>query len=320
LKIFYLKFKKITVLLCAGLICVFSSNVFSVSKSDEPAVHKVQINPLIWVEASKLQWPGKNQYVNVVMGATSATTICGKSISKEVMEKLNSKNVSHAGLTFGVACRELWVLFPANDLKKMKVNAHQEKAVAAHEAFHMAVQYFSSRKIRIERAMDYNYAMRLAMPKKRETNNFFKKISDISKGKLGDSKLHCSSLLASYREYDSWQIDYIRNRIDMEWPAEFYMREAYFLDESEEYEVFRNDLFKSSSEAMLYNGNIIYSAGTEAIKAIEQTISRKDWQNRYLQGETLLNIYFESIGCEKPDPYAPIGMSKGIGDSELITQ
>jgi hypothetical protein len=318
-RIFDSKFK-IIIIIGVGFLCFFTLGMLLAKKTSVERVYKVKIDDRIWVETSKLQWPNKHQYVNVVMGATSATKICGKSLSKSVIEKLNDKKNSQAGLTFGVACHELWVLFPENDLKIWKTGSYQEKAIAAHEAFHLAVQMYSKRRARMENAMDYNYVMQLHAAKKYETNEFFQKISDISKEKSNNAKTHCDSLFGIREKYNELQIDYIRYQIGMEWPAEFYMREVYYADNKQEYAAFRNHIGKNSPEFIPYNANIIYSAGTEAIKKIEQTVPRKDWQNRYLQGETLLNIYFESIGCKKPDPYAPLGTSNGIGNSELITQ
>jgi hypothetical protein len=193
-KIFNSKLKIILIIVSFVFLCVFISNMLLAKELPAERFYKVKIDERIWIETSKLEWPNKNQYVNVVMGAKSTTKICEKSLSKNVIEKLNDKKKSQAGLTFGVACHELWVLFPANDLELWKTSLHQEKAIAAHEAFHLSVQMYSKRKVRIENALDYNYVMQLPLAKKREVNDFFQKISGISKEKSSDLKTQCDSL------------------------------------------------------------------------------------------------------------------------------
>lgn len=298
-----------------GTVLLLSSIVACTSTASATETYfKISIDPKVWTNTASLSWPNKARYVNVVMGATSSTKICGKALTENAKKGL-ALNTEGAGLTFGLACNELWVLFPLHDQRLLKLSDYQKKAVAAHEAFHLAVQLYSQRKVRIEDALDFEYIIRnLPTTKIRQTDIFFKKIITSSQTTPDDANAVCKDLLSSYKSYDNLQINYMRSRISSEWPAEFYMRESFYQKQDNLYYSFRNGLYRQSAD------NLLYVAGTDAIKRIEHAMTRKDWQHRYLAGETLLNIYFESLGCTKPDGPAIIGVSNGIGNSIILTQ
>ncbi|GAB3367053.1 hypothetical protein GCM10027431_10010 [Lysobacter rhizosphaerae] len=168
------------------------------------------------------------------------------------------------------------------------------RGVAAHEAFHSAVQLSGTKKMpfSIATAADADWAG----VDIKQANRFFWEV--VAATRLPqDHAETCTRLSEAYGVLGERELRYVRTKAYFEWPAEFFMRnyDAGLVND-QAYESYRRQ------KLAFVEGDVLYLAGGFSMQFVDRKLGRQAWQKRYIEGETPLNLLFEALGCEKPDP------------------
>lgn len=279
------------VLLCiAGTSPAFAG----VNGADEPI--RVYIDGQVWPEVALIDWPGQARTIGVLFNASATSQICGKPLSAVAREKLAISDI-----VFGVACGELFVL-----MKKIPIglSGSELELIAAHEAIH-SVALATTRRTRL----DIAGAGREAIGAKREESNaFFVELIRAFSRDDPQAEPPCSGLHERFDNLRGPELAFVNDQINVEWPAEFFMRLYGSIEDDDEYAAFRRKISR---------GNVLevsYLAGGLAMVRIDNALGREAWQRRANGGESLTDLLFEALGCSVPEPpdQLPLASVRGI--------
>jgi hypothetical protein len=295
--------------LCAGFLIIATLGACTNNSNAPSKTHyKMEINSNAWTPAGGLTWPSNALYVNVIMGATEKEQLCNKPLTERAAKTMAAPIVMNEnnGIANGKSCNQLWVLFSKNRLNfmRLKPNAYQMEAIAAHEAFHLIVQRYGKRRYRFDNALDVKYLTDKPADENEKMSAFLKKLIAVSIESEAKNLNTCTSLTDSYNAMQWLSHDRLQVKTQTEWPAEFYTHEVYFKNNDNAYQEFRKALHDNTDDGRM--GYLLYTSAPIAVSLIERKISRSDWQKRYVEGETMLNLLFESLGCDKP--HKPVQM------------
>lgn len=167
----------------------------------------------------------------------------------------------------------------------LKLEGRGARAAAAHEAFHLLVQYLSLRP-----RFDMLGEPPALTPKDANVaNQFFTELNR----KLSDGGSVCP-VLAGIAALDDGIKHYIFYKSYIEWPAEWYMRWSALRGVS------FNDYFAMRVRWGGGEANMLYVTGVKAIDQVDARLGRGEWQAKYMAGDHPLNLLAEAYGCPLP--------------------
>ena len=253
-----------------------------------------QINPKVWFPKN-IRWPSDEKKVHVYFNKDIDPSEC-RELKQNAVTFFSQKD-KYGQLDFGESCNKLIVLF--NEKKLEKVNKFKE-FLTAHEAFHIAVQF-------------YGKSMVVAMFDVGDSYNHVKDfyylldfISLLKKTYLDTNQhnlnKHCDALNQYVNELSKQQRDILLTRAMYEWPAEYYAKQVVFGKNDKEYLSIRNHIRNSDEEKGLAKDigmywEKFYIMSHPIIKEIEKNISTLEWQVRIAEGESILDIYLKQKNC-----------------------
>lgn len=239
-----------------------------------------EIDQSVWKVKRPIDWPSSDHRIFVYFDVDETFSACGKELTAKAKEEF----ATQSEFLFGQACGRLIVLFRP---LPVSLDETARQMIAAHEAFHLAAQLHSLLP-RID-AVEYP-----GDPDKAALENiyrFFRNVFRLSTDQRNRNT--CGKLETAYRSLPSFEREYVVYKTYWEWPAEFYMRE-FALEEgmsTAEYRVLRTSLIVNGMD------EIVYFAAAHAMEAIELAMARDVWQRRYMEGEHILDLFAESLGC-----------------------
>ncbi|MGG6461753.1 hypothetical protein [Solilutibacter silvestris] len=130
-----------------------------------------------------------------------------------------------------------------------------------------------------------------------KVNGFYRALTTILQS--GDNTGICKQMHAEYGRLNTNEQISVASRIQLEWPAEYYMVKKINLTEKE-YLKFRLDGLRFSSNGFKFPpGDWLYISSYYGFKKISARYSAIEWQKKYQDGEMLLDILNESLGCKE---------------------
>jgi len=104
------------------------------------------------------------------------------------------------------------------------------------------------------------------------------------------------------------ELAFVNDQINVEWPAEFFMRLYGSIEDDNEYAAFRRKISRGNAL------ELSYLAGGLAMVRIDRALGRETWQRRANEGESLTDLLFEALGCSVPEPpeRLPLASVRGI--------
>lgn len=240
-----------------------------------------EIDRAVWTVTRPIAWPGPDHRVFAYFDVDESFSVCGMELTDEAKEAFSTHSDD---FLFGTACGRLLVLLPELPLS---LDETTRRMIVAHEAFHLAAQVHSLLP-RID-AVEYpgdpdNKALQ-------NINRFYRDLFRLSTGQ--GNRNTCRRLESAYYTLSSFEREYVVYKTYWEWPAEFYMRETALAKNMgvAEYRALRTSLFIDGTD------EIVYHSAVRAMESIERAIPRETWQHRYIQGEHILDLFAESLGC-----------------------
>ncbi len=196
---------------------------------------------------------------------------------------------NHVGVDkqlFANVCDGVAVAFGDFNPMKFEDDLELRRAFAEHEAFHAAVQVAKYDAVR--RAVSFESKQPLGRDDLGVVQNFFKRLGQA----LKTQRATCS-VLSNERQRLSdteWQSANIRARF--EWTADYYMSRT--IGQSEiDFLRFRTEKVPFADPA-----DWVYLSGFYAMREIEKTYSRIEWQGFYTQGLSPLQLLYVVKGCD----------------------
>lgn len=255
---------------------------FSEKGKAQDSVFTHQIDTNVWLPSPINQ--KKYKPVKVYFGDSNYNIRC-EPFKKYLHTFFTEKTV---GESIGVSCSELRALTAGS--KKNKYSEQFKRFLAAHEAFHISVQ-FTEMKTLLAPVPLFNgqpqFILLLDVVSVLE--------SDLSTSqKCSQAKSQLDSIETSHRNHLLWRANY-------EWVAEFYAKEHIFGDNVINYNNYKDQTFKFFKEQLrepiLKNGDLFYRIGLDVIQSIESKQSREQWQHNVFKGDALFDLYLEVNGC-----------------------
>ena len=243
-----------------------------------PTESLVQIDPAVWVPASRIAWPDpSDRVVHVFYDARSA--VDGLSLPPSELRRLRSEV---DGIRMGQAGSVLAVLFQKPEF----VADHEvRRFIALHESFHLAAQFYGG-SVGFDR-LDGGGAPEDPL----KVGSYWQAIlRAVMEPDAVIARLHCPLIRARFLALNENDRRFVVNRAFWEWPAEYYARRL-----TGGYEApgrYRAIRTRISRGANLY---VIGSLAMGFVARIHGSDYR--WQDRIAEGESALNVVLESMGC-----------------------
>ncbi|GAB3367049.1 hypothetical protein GCM10027431_10000 [Lysobacter rhizosphaerae] len=272
-----------------GLCLILGLGCVPRAEHDQDAI-PIEFDPAVWSQAERIVWPGTDRHVMVAYNHKPDDELCQKPLKDSFRDSLNKRR-----FVSGTACGQFWVVMPPYP-ELAKLTRMGWRGLAAHEAFHSAVQLSGTRKVpfAIATAADADWAD----ADLKQANRFFWEVVAATRPpQTLDPAETCSRLSEAYGALGERELRYVRYKAHAEWPAEFFMRnyDAGLVND-QAYESYRRQ------KLAFVEDDVLYLAGGFSMQLVDRKLGRQAWQKRYIEGETPLNLLFEALGCEKPDP------------------
>lgn len=240
-----------------------------------PAAH-VAIDSRAWTQTERIRWPSDDPYVLIYIGAS------------EARDPLLRVSRDHHEFRMGQLGNSLVVVM---GLEPGIVGGDQAWSfLAAHESFHLAAQYYGARipftYADIDERLVRTYSMdpRLAQ--------IYDAVDEMHRDvSAGNALPSCEQFATAFTLMDSEAQTYFTYKAFWEWPAEFYAYNASFKGSLAEYEEFRARLFADDA------GYRLFTSGVKVAEMVESKLGRAAWQERAVQGESILAMFSTAYGC-----------------------
>lgn len=263
---------RFSVLYCAALVAIVA---FTGACAESRVAIEHRIDHAVWT----LPVPDPIAYVfpNYHIG----DKILGHALSDSV---LNDFRTHKDKVAFG-RLGTLGVVVIGPKAAETELEGREARAAAAHETFHLLVQYFGLRP-----RFDMLQQPSAIGPKSAHVADlFFSKLYR----KLSDGESVCP-VLGEIAAFDSGIKQFIFYKSYVEWPAEWYMRWSALHD------VTFNEYFAMRTRWGGGEANMLYVAGVKAFDQIDDRLGRGEWQARYVAGAHPLNLLAAAYGCAMP--------------------
>lgn len=253
-----------------------------------PPPLKHVLDETAWVVDHPVDWPGPDHSVLVYFDVVESTSICGRTLNRTAREALRRDSSA----LFGRACGHLVVLI---EPLPESAGSGTRRLLAAHEAFHVAV-HSNSLLPRLDTAF---FPGTPDAAEIRKINRLARDLVALFRREPASDEDVCRRLTAGYRGLSPAGRAYFSYQSYWEWPAEFYMRETALGGRRfDEYVIERNALLPGAPAPL-------YVAGPLVMRSIERRMGRAAWQRRYVEGESILNLLAESVGCPALEEHSP---------------
>ena len=150
--------------------------------------------------------------------------------------------------------------------------------LAAHEAFHLAAQYYGARipfaYLEIEESLVKTHAMDPQLLR------IYDAVDELHRSAGDGTAISCDQFSAAFRSMDQGAKAYFTYKAFWEWPAEFYAYKTSFKDSLSDYEEFRAELFSDDA------GYRLFTSGVKVAEMVEVKLGRSAWQQRAAEGES----------------------------------
>ncbi|MDC8829827.1 hypothetical protein [Alteromonas gilva] len=190
------------------------------------------------------------------------------------------------GVNLGQSCEQLFSLVNLpNSVRNIPLI---EDFIAAHEAFHISVQFQSV-------GILYEYSI----SESPDIGAFNEGISPLLN--LPVNSAQCEAFEGILDGFDESHQKLLIWRATYEWVAEFYAKEKVFGNDTAAYISLRDNSIELHSTGVPVNiqdSNQFYKMSLDVIKVIESAIDRDTWQKRVHQGESIFDIFMEVNGCK----------------------
>jgi len=241
-----------------------------------PSAH-IAIDPVAWTQVGRIRWPSRDRFVLVYDGESRSDV------------PLLRVSGNHHEFRMGQAGNQLVVV-----LGLVPGITGGKKAwdfLAAHEAFHLAAQYYGAQiplaYLEIEEPLVRAYAMDPRLSRLYDAVDELHRSAD-----GGGAAVSCDQFSAIFRSMDQGARTYFTYKAFWEWPAEFYAYKTSFKDSLPEYEEFRSALFPDD------RGYRLFTSGVKVAEMVEGKLGRTAWQQRAAEGESILAMFSAAYGCE----------------------
>jgi len=252
------------------------------------------INPNVWLPKN-IRWPSDEKRIHVYFNKDIASNEC-EELKKNALTFFSQKD-EYGQLDLGVSCNKFIVLF---NEKKFQNLPKLKELITAHEAFHIATQFYGHSMVvqmfdigdSYQSVKSFYYLLGfISLLKKTYLNNT-----------PDDQTKNCDSLIQYVNELSEHQRNILLTRAMYEWPAEYYAKQVVFGKNDKEYISTRNEIGKSYETNIADKNNGIYwdkfyFMSYPIIKEVEKSISTLEWQTRVARGESILDIYLKQKNC-----------------------
>lgn len=218
----------------------------------------------------------------VIMGYEVGTRVCGRTLTTAAAAALSANEDA----VFGEACGDRVVLVRSSSTPRKQSDW---AAIAAHEAFHSAVQYTVLRP-RFDSVSFPGYPSLADLPLIRSLS-----VDLATAIQTGNSEGVCTTIDNLMKSPDRVR-DYFLYRSYWEWPAEHYMRHSVMKNASYDEYLGRRAAWGGG------RGNPLYEVGVLALDQVEAKQGRPEWQRQYLSGEAPINMLAKANACAPPLP------------------
>lgn len=242
-----------------------------------PPAAYVAIDPVAWTQAPLIRWPSADKHVFVYEGSSKADVPLLQVAPDRHEFRMGQKN------------DRLVVVIGLEPGFNGGVNAL--RFLAAHESFHLAVQYYSAQV-----PLSYVGIERHLVEKYSDGSHFadiYAAIDEMHAAtRSGVMSPSCRSFSAAYNSLEKEAREYFNQKAFWEWPAEFYAYTVAFNGVLPEYEAFRSHLFADDL------GYPLFIAGVKVAELVEMKLGRPAWQERAVNGESMLSMFSSTYACE----------------------
>lgn len=243
--------------------------------------------------------------VSIWFGAPPTTRTC----RGQTYHLVPNQPIKHNSLQFLKLCDEVSVVVGELEANKFQDDSALRSALATHEAFHAAIHI--SKLDNALQPVDFDSDQ----PQDRDDlgvlQQYFKALGKTLKAKQSN----CSALKNLRRRLSSKEWQSANERARYEWSADYYMVHSLNLSEKD-YLDLRTNKFPFVDPA-----DWIYLSGFYAMEQIEKNFSRKDWQQLYARGLSLLQVLYVSAGCDtKQRAISTDPAPRFYGASEIYTK
>lgn len=229
-----------------------------------------------------IRWPSTDRKVHVYFDKNEQHIICPK--LKPIMNKFYADKDKFGNLDLGEYCKKLIVLF--NEPRLNKLNNFKE-FIAAHEAFHIAAQFYGGYII-LEN-------MFVKEPNYKFLSDFVVALRQSFKEK--SKYLKCKTVTNYIDKLTNNQRIILLDRAMLEWPAEYYSKQVIFGDNDKDYYKLRYEIEeKLSEEDPAWTD--FYTVAHDVIEEIEKADSSSNWKIRVTKDETVLDVYLKQNNCK----------------------
>ena len=247
----------------------------------------VGMDPAVWMSAAGIDWPGDDRQVLVLQPASGRYEIdCGGSTTPVEIE--DGENYS---FRMGEHCGRLVVLM--NLSPGVSGAPVAERFLAHHEAFHLAAQIYGSGVPWEFLGVDPDAVHRFSGGSQFRT--LFEQAGAVTDGLRDGKRPSCEPLLQAYSALSVEERKYIDYKMFWEWPAEFYAEQIVFGERLNDYEKFREGLFRTGNE-----GYELFTAGVKVGLALDTLVGRQAWQESVAGGASMFDVLLENTGCQSP--------------------
>lgn len=261
--------------LSAGAFLALASASGCAITAPEPTLVVHTIDDSIWL------WARPGRSIRLYFDVDESFSVCDKMLTADAKEELATRS----DFLIGEACGGLVVLFRP---LPVALNDAARQILAVHEAFHAAVQMHNLLP-RIDVVDDPGEPGEIA---RENIDSFLGTLPGLLTGERHLNGNACARIKAGYLALPLFEREYVDYKSYWEWPAEFYTRETALKQMSvAEYRALRKALFLNDLKER------VYFTGALAMESIDRAIPREQWQRRYKDGETILNLFAESLGC-----------------------
>ena len=256
-------------LLMAVTACGLRAGVIQVASASDDRVYRIDAE--IWAPAAEIRWPGDRVGVRVYYAVDKLAADYGIA---------ETRVQDPAQMRLGQLEDDLVVLLPPGELP----SGHVIDFASAHEAFHLAAQYYGAR-IRTDKLVDMP-----VVSDKDAVSAFWEEIESQASGALaGSGEIDCGRIRSAFDALDEIDKVYVLHRAFWEWPAEFYARVWAF--------GYGTGGAYPEARSMIRGDNRVYTSGSTAMLYVHKRSADRSWQWEIASGRNAIDVFMRAGGC-----------------------
>ena len=234
------------------------------------------IDPRIWSPAEDIRWPNPESKTVVVY--YSADEVVEKfGLHRETAKK---EKLFEPQIRIGEVSGNLVVMVSDEELLHDAVRVF----VSAHEAFHLAAQYYGSR-VGLNKLSPFP-----EIEHEHQVNELWSYIEHQSRSaRISGGSVDCVGIMDRFSSLSEIDRAYVLHRSYWEWPAEYYARVYSFgYQDGDGYQAARR---------MIPGDHYEYTSGSEALLYVNRIKGDDSWQREISDGASSLDVFMDAAGC-----------------------